>query len=117
MRVLALVILLLSTSAFADDWSEDDTRREIIYTSLLFIDYQQTLAIERHPELAEGNPLLGRHPSNTRISLHFLTMMTAQYYMVKELSPEYRKWVQWFGITFEAGVGAHNASLGLSINF
>lgn len=44
----------------------------IIVWVLLFGDYRQTLKIKLHPNLHEINPLLGLHPSDTKIAIYFI---------------------------------------------
>ena len=40
--------------------------------SLLVIDYRQTLDIKNHDNMYEINPILGKHPSDLKITIYFL---------------------------------------------
>jgi hypothetical protein len=38
---------------------------------LLVLDCRQTLRIKDHPDIWETNPILGKHPSDSRIKIYF----------------------------------------------
>lgn len=39
---------------------------------LLFVDFRQTIDIKNHPGMYEINPILGKHPSDTKITIYFI---------------------------------------------
>jgi len=49
MSKLIFVLLLLSSSAFADEWTTADTYREVFWQVLNVIDESQTETIARNP--------------------------------------------------------------------
>lgn len=49
----------------------------ILTAILLWIDRNQTLQIKDHPKLHEVNILLGKHPSDTKITSYFVLCVLA----------------------------------------
>ena len=39
---------------------------------LLLVDYRQTLDIKNHSSMYEINPILGKHPSDLKITIYFI---------------------------------------------
>ena len=39
---------------------------------LLIFDYRQTIDIKNHPGMYEINPILGKHPSDIKITIYFI---------------------------------------------
>lgn len=57
---------------------------------LLILDMRQTLDIKNHPGIHEINPLLGKHPTDTRIYTYFATCITAFLAITHFMPPEYQ---------------------------
>jgi len=117
MKLLLTILLLFSTIASADDWSQEDTERETIFATLMVLDWRQTMDIARHSDIEETNPVLGKHPNNARINTYFAASLAAQYLIAQALPAEYRRCWQNAGIVFEATVVGGNYRLGLQIGW
>ena len=44
----------------------------VVTLILLFIDYRQTLDIKNHEGYFEINPILGKHPGDSKITIYFI---------------------------------------------
>lgn len=115
---LAIVLALSSPCHALDEWTSDDTAWEVTYATLHIIDWGQTRHIAKNPELFhENNPILGKHPSVGKVNT-FLALTLAGHVAVARLLPKKarRVWqVVWIGV--EASCVAHNASIGIKIDF
>jgi len=87
------------------DWSKEDIARQVAYLGLQLIDWNQSKDIARHPEkYYEGNPLLGKHPSQGRLNSYTIGTMIGHTALMHLLSPEWRKRAQTGSILFEGNV-------------
>src|SRR5512133_3679909 len=76
--VLAIAILCLApTVPKAEDvttydwsrgWSRGDTYRQLAFSSIVLVDWSQTIDFTQNKGLSEMNPILGEHPSRARIN-------------------------------------------------
>jgi hypothetical protein len=136
-----IVLLLLCSSAQADEWSRVDTYREITYQTLAAVDWLQTRQIskichtpintvaingklyvdgndyQKHKHVTEMNPILGNCPSEDIVNVYFLITNITHYYIAKTLPEKYRVAFQYISIGFEGGVVAHNFAIGISAKF
>jgi len=117
MKNLLTLLLILPAFANADDWTPADTQRELVFAALMVADAAQTHDIARHLDLAEANPILGKHPSNAKINVYFGTIMAAQYLIAQALPAEYRHAWQYAGIGFEFAIVQNNYRLGIRADF
>lgn len=116
MRALILLVLVFTAvhAQAADEWTKEDTERQLLYTALHMIDWGQTRHIARHPEkFKELNPVLGDHPSVTEVDLYFTSSIAAMWFISYKLNKKNRKAFQWFitGIAMQA-VG-NNLAVGI----
>lgn len=110
-----LLLLLLSFNVYGADWSSADTKREVSWQVINFIDYRQTSNIsEPH---YEQNPFLGKHPSQGEIDKYFAVSALTHYVTSRLLSFEYRRNWQWLTIGVSGSIVFHNYQIGLTVNY
>lgn len=73
--ILFATLVLASMSAHANDSLTPWT------VALEVMDWAQTLQIEKHPELAEGNTILGRNPTRATVNLYFVSKVGLTMYL------------------------------------
>lgn len=140
--LITILALLPATSFGADDWSNDDTAREVVYQVVAAVDWGQTRYIAKsyrarcipNPGYAPGqpvpqnicreswgqrevNPVLGIHPSIHKVNAYFVVTGLAHVAISHLLSGSYRKWFQYVTIGVEAGVVRRNVSLGIKVDW
>lgn len=99
-------------------WTKQDTYRQAAVMALLVVDHGQTLNIAKNPEtFHENNPILGKHPSVAEVNRYFLAAYVLHPTVSAVLPTRQRRWWQWITIGVEAGVVAHNYSLGIRTDF
>lgn len=114
---LLLACLILSGCANGG-WSREDTYRHAAFTTLMVVDYSQTMEISREPDkYRERNPFLGEHPSEAAVTGWFIGTYAANTAIAMALPPRYRKWFQYVSIGVEVGCVANNFSIGLGFGF
>jgi hypothetical protein len=113
---LAICVLLISLPAHA--WTEDDTKRQLTFTTVSLIDFGQTLNMtERYDEgYYEQNKLLGEYPSKSKITTMGLAWIGGHYLVARWLSPERRYWWQMIGIGGHSIAVVNNVHRGLEID-
>ena len=115
--ILAL-LLLVSSSAFADEWSTGDTYREATFQTLWAIDALQTHTIAENPDQwNEENSYLGLHPTIGAVNRYFLVGSVLHAGIAYLLPEKYRAPFQYVTIGSEVGYVAHNYSIGISAKF
>ncbi|OGW34737.1 MAG: hypothetical protein A2010_12050 [Nitrospirae bacterium GWD2_57_9] len=86
-------------------WTTQDTIVEAVFVSLVYVDWKQTIEFTQHPDkypdCFETNPLLGPHPSRTRVNTVVAGSVLAHAFIAQELSQPYRAWWQFFWIGVE----------------
>lgn len=113
-----IFFLLISTTAFADEWTSADTYREGAYQTLAAVDWLQTRNIARAPtKYYEQNAILDSHPSVGRVNGYFALTGLAHYFIADALPEKYRAPFQYVSIGIEVGAVAHNFSIGVSAKF
>ena len=89
--IAAVTVLLLTmvVDAEADDWSKDDTTRQMIYTALLTVDALTTIDIGNNEEIQEAavatRQILGDNPEPLETAVYFTALGVANYYVAKSL--------------------------------
>jgi len=127
-KIIIALLLLVSSSAFADEWSTGDTGRETTYQVLAAVDWAQTRGFRRGSVLCsrdgqnncyryEQNVILGPRPSQDRIDAYFVATGIAHYLISKALPEKYRTLFQYISIGVEVGVVSHNFSFGVAAKF
>jgi hypothetical protein len=90
---------------------------ETAFAFALLLDHAQTRDIKNHPGYQETNPLLGSHPSDTRIRNYFLAAGVAHLAVTHLLPPRHRHHWQGATLAIQAGYVAHNYRIGLRLDF
>lgn len=97
-------------------WTSGQKALAATAVALLATDYAQTRDIKNYSDAHERNPILGRHPSDGRIAVYFVTA-TAGILTAAHMMPEYRTTILGAVIAVEAVVILQNHQLGLRIKF
>lgn len=99
--------------------SSADVTREVVYDSLLLIDWAQTRVISdpKHPEFKESNLFLGEKPSAGRVNTFFLLAGASHFAVTRMLEPENR--VIWQNVTIGVVLGnvIRNSYYGVDLKF
>lgn len=117
MKAVLLALALLAMPAHAHDWTAPEKGWAAAWLATRAADWAQTRHIARHPDrFRERNPMLGAHPSLGAVNRHFL-FTTAAGLLAAHYLPTYRKGMLqvWFAVG--AGYVAHNASIGIRMEF
>ena len=115
--LLSLLLLTLPTLSKANDWTTNDTIRQTAVLSTFSLDYAQTRDIKNHAWAYETNPILGRHPSDRRITLYFLSASVIHTGIAYKLPPDWRRGFQYTTLALQLAVIAHNKKIGLRFEF
>lgn len=87
------------------DWSRDDIIRQGLFTTLLGIDRNQSMAIAKSPEnYREATFYLPSQPSKGQLNNITGATMLGHALLMDAVSPEWRKWLQRAGIGIEGAV-------------
>jgi hypothetical protein len=116
MKKLFILLLLLSTPSFADEWTTTDSYRESAYIILLTTDWAQTRDFLRK-EQSEANPILGKHPSQDKVDIAVILTGITHVYIASILPEKYRVPFQYISIGIEGGSVYHNFSFGVKVKF
>ena len=111
-----IFLLLVSSSAFAEPWSHEDTVRESVYLTLLAVDWAQTRSFLRNGD-EEANPFLGERPHQDKVDAVVILTGIAHVYVASILPESYRSAFQYVSIGVEVGAVSHNFSLGVRARF
>ena len=109
--------VLAISSARADGWTTNDTKREVAYLALHTMDWSQTRYIAKHPEYYEQNSHLGKHPTVAQVNAYFASMALAHIRVAYLLPADWRHGFQYVTIGVELGWVTHNASIGIKMDF
>ena len=124
--VIAGMLLFTPITAIADEWTKEDTARQITFTLVTCVDWLQTKEIARNPKYREGNPFLGPNPSQKKVDTYiagaivghalisYLLPTKAEVFSYK-INP--RAIWQYFWIGVEAGASFHNYNAGVRIRW
>ena len=123
MKKLTSILLLLSLSNCAllqhpDKWSKEDKTREVTWLTLHTIDCGTTLDIaDQQNKYYEINPLLGEHPSRSKVYKYMLVTAILHPIIVNYLPSKQRKWYQILSIGVSGACVVNNLNIGLTIAF
>ena len=116
LRILVVLVGVLCGQTGAD-WRPSDTARQAAYLALHYADWRQTIQIAEHPDYHELNPVIGSHPSRQRVDNYFAFTALAHTAISALAPPPWRERWQYFTIATQAGVVAHNYSVGWRVQF
>ena len=112
------IVISFSAPAFAaDPWSKQDIALETLWVALHVIDWGQTRYIAKHPTFYEGNPLLGKHPSVSKVDAYFAVGTLLHVGITHILPSKYRPYWQMITIGGSGYCVINNESLGVGLNF
>ena len=117
MKAVLLALALLAMPAHAHDWTAPEKGWAAAWLATRAVDWAQTRHIARNPaRFHERNPLLDRHPSLGDVNRYFI-VSTAAMLLAAHYLPKHRKGMLqvWFAVG--AGYVAHNASIGIRMEF
>jgi hypothetical protein len=122
MRYLMIVALLvcMSGTAMADKWSKLDITLEGTFTTLMIVDYMQTVEIIRAPideNRRESNPIMGRHGERVPPEAYFPVMLLGHMAIAHVLPSPYRKIWQGVGIAVQVDAVKANWQAGYTFSF
>jgi hypothetical protein len=120
MKILLISLLLLSSSAFADEWTRGDSYREATFLTLLVIDYGQTSTIAQHPELYKETVsawAISEHPSQETVNTYFSIVAIAHPIIAYYLPSEWRKAFQYLTIGEKIPAVIGNVTIGIKMTF
>jgi len=112
-----LLLLMFASSAWADDWTREDTYRQIAITTLQVVDWGQTRYIAKHPEFHEVNPLIGSHPSIGRVNNYFAVSIPANWAISALFSRRYRETWQYARGAAQLSLILYNRRIGIGMEF
>jgi lipid II:glycine glycyltransferase (peptidoglycan interpeptide bridge formation enzyme) len=115
--LISILLATLCNGVFASDLTQTELQREYLVFGTLVLDAAQTLDIKNHPELHEQNPILGNHPSDTKVIAYFAAAGYAHYSITKALPTEYRATWQYGWAALELATIIRNRQLNLRFNF
>jgi hypothetical protein len=113
------ILLLLSSQAFADEWRDADSYREVGYMIPHALDWAQTHTIAANPDkYFEYNPVLGSHPKSENINTYFAATALAHYGISRYVIPHaWRAAFQTVTIIIETRSVVRNLSIGINVQF
>lgn len=117
-KILFLFALLTSSTVHAEPWTTEERAWGAVAGTLLMADWATTRYGSRHWHQGyhETNPLLGRHPHQDRVDLHFLIAIPA-IYLFADYLPAYRREFLMVVTAVELGYVANNLRIGWQIKF
>ena len=107
MRFLLAILLCLPVFAHADDWNTTDKLLGGIALGATVLDYGQTKWVaecKNRTGCSEGNPLLGAHPSVSRVNGYFVIVPVAAFFLAAAAA-------------MEVTIVAHNYHVGAHFSF
>jgi len=120
MKTLLVALLLLSSTAWADEWTTGDTYREATFQVLNVIDWGQTRYIAQHPDQfyeAESAWAIGKHPDTGTVDAYMLGTAAAHLAISYLLPREWRSAFQYVTIGGKLNTTIGNASIGIKVSF
>jgi hypothetical protein len=115
MKKIAVLLLLSLCSC---SWTPEEKALQATYTVLHVADWGQTRYIAEHPdEHYEYNPLIGKHPSKSKVDAYMLASLIGHYAVVSVLPDPYRHWFQVGTLAIKTGLVGHNISAGIGFEF
>lgn len=90
--VLAAFVLmaLFIKNSEAGEWRQEDTARQLVLFSTLYMDRCQTQDIGNRPDLYETNRFLGENPSSSEIDIYFIARAAGHTIIAYYLPDDWR---------------------------
>lgn len=120
MKTLLLALLLVSSSAFAENWTTNDSLRESAFQVLNVIDWGQTRYVAEHPsryEETESAWAIGHHPTTGRVDAYMAQTAVLHFAISYLLPRDWRTALQYITIGSKLNATIGNASIGIKVSF
>jgi len=111
------VILSMSSMAFSDEWTLQDTILQVSIIGLIAVDWMQTLTFIEEDGYYETNPILGKYPSRGEVNVYCAASILITTGIAYILPKPYRTIYQSIAIGVEMEAVKHNYQIGVRINF
>lgn len=112
--IIISCIVLFPFTVLAENWTKEDTNREIVYSVLHVVDWQQTRTIAANPErYKELNPLLGKHPSIQEVDIYMASSLLAHIGIAYILPLKWREAFQYVTIGERGSTVYGNIRIGI----
>lgn len=114
--LLGIFTLALTTcgTAHAEEWSDEDTVREVAFQVINVFDAYQTSRIQYRADLTEGMPLtravIGPEPSTRDTAMYFGTLGISHFLIARLLPARWRPWFQGGTFAFSTATVINNCS-------
>lgn len=96
-KSIIIILLIFPSISFADEWTNNDSKLQIMYSVFHIIDWNQTIEIGKSKEYQEDNIVLGKNPNRQNVNQYFLSTLILHYIISINLDRPYR--TIWQGIT------------------
>ena len=119
-KLLALVLMLVSTLTWADNrsWTPEEKAWLGTAAAVTVADWATTRDLSRryNEGYHENNPILGKHPSTGRVDVHFISVGLLGYVIADNLD-QYRKPFLQTWTAVEIYYTNRNLNIGLKMKF
>jgi hypothetical protein len=97
MRLTVLICLLCSSCASHpfQEWSKADTYRQIGWSAIHAVDWQQTREIAVNDAFIEKNSIMGDYPTVQKVDIYFGVTLVMHTLISGFIAPEYRSFWQY----------------------
>ena len=118
MKLIPIILIILFTGCATDPWTKNQKILQGTSTALHMIDWGQTLNIADEPDkYEEMNPIIGKHPSRSRVNTYFALSGLAKIAIAHIMPSEHRKWWLGFNIMISGYCVQNNYRIGVRMNF
>jgi hypothetical protein len=114
MRVI-ISLLLLTSTAYADEWTPTDSKVQLATTVSLAVDYAQTIRIT--DDGLESNPIMGTHGQHVTPHVYFPLVIAGQLALARVLPQPWRRLSQLLVIGVETRAISKNWGAGYTFEF
>lgn len=115
--IISLLFFFSSSVMAFDSWTIEDKALAATMSTLVIIDWGQTINITRNPSYHEVNPLLGPHPSGKDVNLYMGSAIISSLTIAYLLPSNYRKLFMGSVISLELPYVYNNHQIGLRVQF
>ena len=113
-----ILLFILSIPAFADEWTDADTKREVVFLGIRTFTYLQTYTVAKNGWQGhyEQNKILGKYPHQDKVTAYYVVHSLVHFAVSYYLPSDWRQGFQYITIG-EVGAAAYsNHASGVKIN-
>lgn len=117
---LLILLLLLSSTVHADEWTTADTKREAAFFGLRTFTYLQTYTVAKSGwknGLYEQNKLLGKYPHQDRVTAYYAVHSLVHLGVSYILPADWRQGFQYITIGEVGAAAINNHANGVRVSF